>query len=170
MFRISKGCSSCWKLLQTCSSYRCGVMAAQNWQYHQNHRIIVQLQCPIAPKLRPHKRDGLQSPSFLLWFGASCVFIATCVQELQAPKHTPFAVFDSLVLPACKSYHHKMFRIRRLSTQTLDIGPRVFPLRASVGVTGHPKSTVSKHMAILRLPGWPHPLTFLYAKKGRRRG
>ena len=38
MVRISKGCSSCWKLLQTCSSYRCGVMAVQNWQYHQNHR------------------------------------------------------------------------------------------------------------------------------------
>ena len=38
---------------------------------------------------------------------------------------------------------------------------RTFPLHALVGVTGHPKSTVSKHMAILRLPGWPHPLTFL---------
>jgi len=61
--------------------------------------------------------------------GASGMLIAACGQELQAPKHTPFgsacecAVFDSLVLPACNSYHHKMFRIRRLSTQTLDIGP-----------------------------------------------
>ena len=31
MDRISKGCSSNWKLLQTCSSYRCGVMPTQHW-------------------------------------------------------------------------------------------------------------------------------------------
>ena len=35
------------------------------------------------------------------------------------------AVFDSHLLPAWKSCHHKMFRTRRFSTQTLDIEPYI---------------------------------------------
>ena len=46
MFRISKGCSSCWKLRQTLSWYGCGVMAAQNRPCKQDHRN--------RPSSRPH--------------------------------------------------------------------------------------------------------------------
>ena len=156
MVRISNGCSLCWKLLQLVA--RITVELRQ----HKTSNIIRTIENCLISKLHGSKTKGVIIPtngwlaicSALMW----CKLDVHSTLRLGAYKHVAsvwLTLASSLVV-----MHHKMFRIRRLSTQALDIEP-YFSIACLAWSKEHPKSTISKRQhGHLATSGLTAPTTF----------
>ena len=156
MASISKGCSSCWKLLQTHSFYLCGVMAAQNQQYLQNGGKFFLIQ-----GLHSSKTKGVVTPQngwvTIFWCRlhvySTLRLVATGAQT-YTPRNRLQTCHVWLTLPSQNVQNSTPFHPHTWYWAVL------FHSVPRLEQQSSPKVQFRNAWpAILWLPSWPHPLT-----------
>ena len=141
------------------------------WQ-HKTSRIIEN--CPTS-RLHSSKTKGVVNPtndrltifkpSALIWcrlhVHSTLRLGATGTQTYTIWKHMQTCCVWLTLASSQVFSPNKTFRIQCLPTQHLILS-HAFPLCASLGATEQPKSTISKCIAILQIPGWPHTSTLCF--------